>query len=376
MMDWSKGYSASYYMTRIDPVTWRDVERIEITGGTVKRTNDGLLQSADVDCVAYAGGEKWVRLYLDTSQGGAHAHIALFTGLATSPDADLNGNLETNTVTCYSVLKPADDVILPRGWYAAGGQLGAEIIADLLSVGPAPVVIADNSPRLSGDIIAEDKETRLTMSHRILTAIGWRLRVSGDGAISVEPVPAMHRATFDPNDADVIETQIKVSADWYDCPNVLMCTDGNLTAIARDESPNSPLSIGSRGREVWAVETDCDLNANESLAEYTRRRLGELQQVELTAEYDRRFIPDVYPGDLVVLRYPHQRLDGVFAVGDQSIELGHSARTSEKITAPARITISDEGETITGIARLIDDDRNYVVSDDNDYIVGLITTEG
>ena len=41
-MDWSKGYSASYYAARVDPVTWRDVERFEITGGSIKRGVDAL----------------------------------------------------------------------------------------------------------------------------------------------------------------------------------------------------------------------------------------------------------------------------------------------------------------------------------------------
>ena len=131
-MDWSKGYSASYYMTRVDPATWRDIERIEITGGSIKRNADGLMQSADVDCVNYQRGEIWVRIYLDTNQAGAHAHEALFTGLATSPERSYNGRMSTSALNGYSVLKPADDVILPRGWYAPAGMNAAEQVAKLL----------------------------------------------------------------------------------------------------------------------------------------------------------------------------------------------------------------------------------------------------
>jgi hypothetical protein len=185
-------------------------------------------------------------------------------------------------------------------------------------------------------------------------------------------------AAFDPNYNDVIETQIDVALDWYAAPNVLMCTDEDMTAIARDDSRKSPLSTVNRGREVWAFESNCDRGDNESIAEYASRRLAELQQVELSAEYDRRFMPGVLPGDLVRLCYPEQGLDGIFAVDTQSIELGHAARTSERVTTPAQLTSRQDGEedAITGLFRLIDDDRNYVVSDDNDYIVGLMTTEG
>lgn len=370
-MDWSKGYSASYYMTRVDPATWRDVEQIRITGGSIKRTDDGLMQSADIDCVNFPYGEIWVRVYLDASQNGAHAHEALFTGIATSPGKDYNGRMYTSTLTGYSVLKPADDIILPRGWYAPAGLPAAGQVADLLRVGPAPVTVADGSPALSGAIIAEDGETHLTMCAKILTAIGWRMRITGDGEISVEPAPSDIAAAFDPNRADVIETQIGVTMDWYRAPNILMCTDEDMTAVARDESPRSPLSTVSRGREVWAYEGNCDRGDNESIAEYAKRRLAELQQIELAAEYDRRYVPEVLPGDLIRLSYPEQGLDGVFAVGDQSIELGHAARTSERVTTPARLAeITDNGDAELMLARLVGSDGSYVVSSDGDYIVG------
>ena len=117
-MDWSKGFSATYYMSIVDPVTWRDVDRIEIKGGEISRSESELVESADVDCVRYdQSSERYVRIWLNTRQeGGRSSHIALFTGLATSPNRDINGILTTNKVQCYSVLKPAKDVLLQRGW--------------------------------------------------------------------------------------------------------------------------------------------------------------------------------------------------------------------------------------------------------------------
>ena len=50
-MDWSKGFSATYYMSIVDPVTWRDVDRIEIKGGEISRSESELVESADVDGV-------------------------------------------------------------------------------------------------------------------------------------------------------------------------------------------------------------------------------------------------------------------------------------------------------------------------------------
>ena len=331
MVDYSKGYSAKYYAERVDPATWRDVGVIRLTGGTIKRETTGKRQSADLGCVNYhIDVEQWIRVYLDITQNGASAHVPLFTGIAVTPDDDHNGTLTINSLTCFSVLKPAEDVLLPRGYFAPAGADGAELVRRLFAVSPAPVIIADASPVLAEAIIAEDGENHLTMADRILDAIGWRLRITGDGYVTIEPQPEVPSARFDPINNDVIESKIKVSADWYSCPNVLQAIAGDVTGIARDDDPDSPVSTVRRGREVWKQES-CSLSANESVAEYARRRLKELQRVKQKASYSRRYMPDVMPGDLVGMNYPEQGLTGYYSVQSQSITLGYGARTAEMI---------------------------------------------
>lgn len=332
MIDWGKGYSSAFYARRVDPATWRDVEVIELTGGTVKREPTGKRQSADINCVNHRiDVEQWIRVYMDAQQDGASDHVAIFTGLATSPDDDINGTLVVNSLSCYSVLKPAEDVILQRGWYASAGANGAELVRRLLSVSPAPVVIADGSPVLSDTIVAEDGETNLSMADRILTAINWRLRIGGDGIIYVMPYSADPAAVFDPAGNDLIEPKIKVSQDWYSCPNVYMAVAGDVTGIARDEDPESMLSIGNRGREVWKRETGCALAANETVAEYALRKLREAQHARQKVTYTRRFVPDLYPEDCVSMRYHAQGVAGLYRISSQSITLGYGAKTSEQI---------------------------------------------
>lgn len=331
MVDYSKGYSASYYAARVDPATWRDTRVIRLTGGTIKRETTGKRQSADLSCVNYRiPVEQWVRVYLDIRQEGAAAHVPLFTGLAVSPDDDINGSLTLNTLTCFSVLKPAEDVLLARGWYAPAGMSGAELVRRLLSVTPAPIIAEDNSPALAASIVSEDGETHLSMADRILDAIGWRLRIDGDGTIRIMPAAADPVARLDPISNDLLEPKIKITADWYNCPNVLMAVAGDVTGIARDDDPDSPLSTVSRGREVWKKES-CTLSAGESVAEYARKRLRELQRVRQTVSYTRRYLPNVMPGDIVGLNYPEQQLTGNYGVQSQSITLGYGARTAEQI---------------------------------------------
>lgn len=331
MVDYSKGYSASCYAERVDPATWRDVGVIRLTGGMIKRETTGKRQSADLNCVRYRiPVEQWIRVYLDIRQDGAAEHVPLFTGLAVSPDDDINGRLTLNSLTCFSVLKPAEDVLLTRGWYAPAGMSGAELVRRLLSVTPAPIVMEEDSPVLAESIVAEDGENNLSMADRILDAIGWRLRIDGDGTVHIMPPAQEPSARFDPIDNDMIEPKIKITADWYSCPNVLMAVAGDVTGIARDDDPDSPLSTVSRGREVWKKES-CTLAAGENVAEYARRKLAEAQRVRQKVSYSRRYVPEVMPGDLVGLNYPEQGLLGNYGVQSQSITLGYGARTAEQV---------------------------------------------
>lgn len=331
-MQWDKGYTASYYMTEVDPFTWADMERFEIVSGSITRSMEKLRQSADVECVDYPRDkERWVRIYLDARQSGSGTHEALFTGLATSPDRSIRGSWTENRVQCYSVLKPADDIQLMRGYYAATGASASYILRDLLTPVPAPLEFVGELPALEYPIVAESGETNLTMVERILQAINWNMRIKGDGHISFEPYSNEPIITFDPLEFDVLETEITIASDWYSCPNVFMASSNGVTAIVRDNDPDSPMSIQNRGREVWASESGVSLSVNETLYDYTARRLKEEQEYLTTASYSRRFVPSVFPGDMVKLHYPKQELDGDFMVTNQSIELGYSARTSEEI---------------------------------------------
>ena len=333
MINWATGYSAQYYAAIVDPATWRDVGTIRITGGTIKRESTGERESAEVTCVNYRiPVEQWVRIYLDARQAdGSAAHVPLFTGLATTPGDDVQGTWALNTLECYSALKPASDVYLQTGYYVASGSDAGDVIRALLSVGAAPVVIHGTAPRLTESIVAESGETNLSMVDRILTAIGWRLRIDGDGTINVMPMSTETMVTFDPLSNDMIEPKIKITEDWSVCPNVYMAVCDKSTGIARDDDPDSPLSTVSRGREIWAKETGVTLTGGESIAEYARRKLIEAQTVQQSASYDRRYHPDVRPGDLIRMQYPAQRLTGSYRVDSQSVALGYAAKTSEQI---------------------------------------------
>lgn len=331
-MEFAKGYTSSYYGCFIDTTAWADVERFEIKGGSITREREELRESASFDCLSYPKNtERYIRLYLDATQAGETVHLPLFTGLATSPQDNVKGAWTENNVQCYSVLKPAQDVLLPRGWYAPveieGGVLIKQLFADL----PAPVIVAENSPSLQEAIIAEDGESRLSMADKILDAINWRLRLTGDGTIVVLPKSAEPVVRFSANDNDVVEPEIDISRDWYSAPNVFRAVNNDLSAVAKDDSATSYLSIENRGREIWKEETNCALSAGESIADYALRRLKEEQKIQTSVSYNRRFLPDVLPSDLLTLHYPEIGLQGTYQITSQTIDLTYGGRTQEEV---------------------------------------------
>lgn len=338
-MDWSLGYSARYYMTWVDWGTMKDLDRIEITGGSIKRSLTDLRESADVDCTGYDNtAERIVRIWLDTKQEGSSSHIPLFTGLAACPTDKFTGRRKTNSLECYSMLKIASDVMLPRGWYAPIEANSGQLLRDLLGVVGVDIHISDTAqpPNLTQAIIAEQGETKLSMADKILDSMSdsntiWRMRLDGYGEIYIEPISSDPLAIFDSMSNDVIETDVTVSYDWFSAPNILRCTLDDSFAIAKDENEDSPLSIQNRHREVWLENTDVTLNTNETLGEYAQRMLKYYQQISTTVSYTRRFIPDIYPADRVRINYPAQNLTGTYMISDQTIDLGYNARTSEEV---------------------------------------------
>ena len=145
-MDWNKGFSSSYYAYIVDPISWRETDRFEIIGGSINHESEGLRESADIECISFdPGREVWVRIYLDARQGGETQHVPVFTGLACTPSINIDGYFMSGTLQCFSVLKPAADVLLARGYYVPAGMNGADAVKGLLSVTPAPIIEVQNS---------------------------------------------------------------------------------------------------------------------------------------------------------------------------------------------------------------------------------------
>lgn len=331
-MDWNKGFTATCYACIVDKYSWRDTERFKIKSDSqITRSDSDLIEAADVLTDYGFDGEQWIRLYMDARQNGATAHVALFTGIAAAPKRDSHWTRSEYSLECYSVLKPAEDILLPRGYFVPEGADGGEIIKTLLEATPAPVEVIGDTPKLQDAIIAEQGESNLSMTMKVLQAINRRIRITGDGTIQIVPKAEEPSARFNAIDNDCVEPSLSLTHDWFSCPNVFRAVTDNEAVTVYDDREDSSLSTVVRGREVWMEETDCNLNAGENLQAYAQRRLKEEQARGYELSYTRRFIPDVTISDLVGLHYPQIGLDDNYRIVSQRINLDERCRTEEEV---------------------------------------------
>lgn len=361
MMDYSNGYTASFYATIVDPLTWMDGLVVQIESGSVKRQEDGIRQSAEITVQDFPEDEElYLRIYMDSEQNGDTGHEAIFTGLASVPAKDIDGAIIKFPLQLYSVLQPLADTMLPRGYYIPAGMTVGVAVRRLLEGIPAPYEIEDGSPALTDFIVAMDNDSRLSMMDAVLEAADWRCTIDGNGVIHIGAKPRGAKIRFSP-DYDMVEKTVSVKRDWFGCPNVLRANSGDMVAVARDDDPESMLSTVSRGREVVKVESSVNLADDEGIAEYAERRLKELQATAESVEYDRWFVPTLNIGDKVEMGY--DQIQGVYTITEQTIELG--GLTSETVERSMETFTEEEVEMRKRAGALLLPDYQYLIMPDN-----------
>lgn len=334
-MDWSRGFSSRFIMNIVDPSTWADREEYEFISGSIAIDNSSsLIQSGEFKMSEkISDGENYIRIYLLANQNGNTEKVAIYTGLTATPERSLSGYVNRYSVNTYSVLKPAKDVILKRGYYAPKGS-GAYEIKKLLSVCAAPIVVEDNSPIIKTDIVSNDGDTRLDLALSILSAINWRIKIDGSGTIYICSQPSNVAVSFGIGENDCIETSVTDKYDWYDCPNVFMAiSEEDGASVARDDDIDSILSTVNRGREVWMCERNVTLSNMENIVEYARRRLKEEQSPVRTVSYRRRFFEDLYATDIIRLNYPGHGLMGLYQIKKQNISIEYGCTVDEEVVS-------------------------------------------
>lgn len=330
-MDWNQGYAASWRLYSVNQSTWGDADEVSylVSASITRDCDSSLIEDATIS-VDQDVCDGYLRLVLEASNETGPARSVIGTFLVTSPKKSIKGEQITTELECYSVLKPASDKLLTRGWYfPKGGDpiAGAcELLEDVLK---CPVDPVESDIATSEAIVAEDGETILSMVEYLLEDTDYVIDISEYGRVTIKKKPTISQINFDTWSNDVIMPEITDESDIFDIPNVLRVSDGNGNyETIRNTDDESSTSINAIGWEKWADE-QISLNDEETLLSKGAERLEELSKIVRKISYTREYNPSVRLNDLVTYYLARQNIIGVFRITSQSISIGNGATVDE-----------------------------------------------
>ena len=330
-MDWSQGYTSTFRLYSVNQSTWGDGGEIEnlVSASITKDDESSLIEDASIS-VSDEPVKGYVRLVLEATNNTGMERANLGTFLVTSPKKSINGTSTTIDLECYSVLKPADDKILPPGWYfPEGGDpiAGAsELLSDCLK---CPFEPAESDIRTDKPKIAESNESALSMAKYLLEDTDWFIFIDGRGKVSIKKKSDNIVKMFDIFENDVLMPDMTDESDIFDIPNILRVTDssGDYETIYNNDE-NSDTSIENLGWEKWAAE-QLTLEYGETLLGKGSERMEEVSKTTRKISYSREFDPDIKVNDVVLFMLPQQGIVGTFRIISQSLSIGKGVKVSE-----------------------------------------------
>jgi len=166
-----------------------------------------------------------------------------------------------------------------RGWrvrdtrsatllYWPSGTLYLDAIKQLLAAAGIKTVFSTPTDATFSEAREDWKigESYLTVINDLLREINYKpLWFDATGAAVLEPVSVPTagniKQIFDSKDpATMVTPELSRESDYYEAPNVfIVCCanpdkNGNMVAVAKNENPQSPLSVQRRGREIVSVQ--------------------------------------------------------------------------------------------------------------------------
>lgn len=343
MMDYSKGYSASFELRRVNPDTWTSGEAVDgLVSAQIERDSTDeypLLEtgSADIDMsVADSFEEGYYRLEMVAVQGSETVREPLATLLMSSGSSTLDRWVQVARVEGQSVLKPASDRLVLTGTYAPKGCDGAAYAAGLLrECTPAPVT-AEGSFTLDEHAVFGVGISYLQAAWTVLKAAGWCIQIAGDGSITIRETPTEPAFLLDESARGRLMPGAERSFDLSEVPNRYFAVSGEEVGVAVNDLEGSRTSTVARGRFVDYVD-DSPVKVNgETMAAYAKRKLSEMSTVTREWSYTREFDPGVWLYDLAAGVVPDFAMAGSFRVRRQSLACGTGITVSETLGEEVR----------------------------------------
>lgn len=363
MPDWTKSMQQSYEYYTVEPSTLADVKRLDnVKKAKFNRDSDSdTLGSATID-VTNSVGESYIRCYLKTVQNGVTEKFPLGMVLSQTPSSTFNGKILDVSMDCYTPLIELKEKSPPLGYTIRKGtrimDAAYRIVRENARVPVNKVEPLyetnddgekiDVSPKLQHDFVANTDDTWLTFIIDLIANARYELGFGERGDILFLPkqdVASLQPVwTYDDGNSSILYPELTMDHDLYGIPNVVevIYSYGSdyKQAVAKNEDPNSLVSIQNRGREIVHRVTDPSLAGyvtQDQIQDYAERLLKELSTIEYKISYTHAYCP-VRVGDCVRLNYTRAGIEGIKAkVISQSISCEPGCPVSEKAVFTSKL---------------------------------------
>ena len=330
-MDWSKSYTSTWRVFRVNRRTWADGEILKkVDGASISRTADGrMLESGSLE-VSGKFETDYYRIVMTAEQGGELARVDVATLLFEVKGGAVDFGRTVHDIDGYSVLYPASTTAVTLGEYAPAGIDGAQYAKSLLeSTINAPVEVdAGVSFTLNDHVVHELGSSVIDAVWAVLDAGGCIMQIDGRGVVHIRQKPTEPTLKINNASIGMLSNGIDFSADMSDIPNRYIVIDDDNVVIATNDDPNSIVSTVSRGFFVDAVDTSPTPVNGKTLEEYANDRLKELSVLKEEHTYTREYAEKVYLYSLV--RASIDGLQGDLRVESQSISCSNGITVTEK----------------------------------------------
>ena len=361
MPDWRASMQRTYEFYIVDPVTWKDMRRIDTVKSCTLNwdSETETLLSATID-INEAVGECYVRVYMIIIQNGVKDKKALGTVLVQTPSSSFNGKVRSVSMDAYSPLIELKEKMPPIGYFISKDDPVLERVGALTDEHTRAAVVHSSSERkMLDDFLAETNDTWLSYLTSALASVKHSFDLDEYGKVSFAPKQDIESLqpvwTYTDDNSSILYPEINLTHDLYGIPNVVEVVystpSGSYHVIKKNTDPDSPTSIPRRGREIVHRVTDPDLHdvyedapegsdltpEEYQLETYAEELLKKLSTVEYSISYTHAYCP-VRIGDCVRLNYERAGLIGIKAkVVSQSIRCTPECPVSEKAVFTAKL---------------------------------------
>lgn len=328
-MDWTKSYTSTWRIFRVNRKTWADGEVVKgVDSASVSRTADGrLLESGSLEVTGNFETD-YYRIVMIANQGGELERVNVATLIFESTGGDRDYGRTTHDANGYSVLYPASTTAVTLGEYAPAGIDGARYAADLLASAINAPVEVEGGFTLNDHVVHELGSSVIDAVWSVLDAGNYIMQIDGRGVVHIRPKPTEPSLRISNSNIGMLSNGISFSADMSEIPNRYIVITDDAVTIASNDDPESIVSTVNRGFFVDVVDTSPTPVNGKTIAEYAEDRLKQLSVRKDESTYVREYAPDVYIYSLV--RASIDGLQGDLRVESQSIDCSNGISVHER----------------------------------------------